>query len=74
MIYAVEAVRWNDAGSVSHVRWHPIDLDNEKLVHGNSVVVPVETAIEEATWSREKRVCRAWPRSRVRGSRSRCER
>lgn len=48
MIYVVEAVRWNEAGSVSHVRWHPIELDNEKLVHGKSVVVPVEIAIEEA--------------------------
>jgi hypothetical protein len=44
MYYVIEAVRWGDDGHISHVRWHTIRFDGERIVRGDSTVAPVVDA------------------------------
>ena len=46
MYYEIEAVRWDDGGHISHVRWHTVRLDGERIVRGESTVAPVVDAAE----------------------------
>lgn len=49
MIYAVEAVRRDEQGCITQVRWHAIDVVENELVHGPSEVVNAQTAMHQAT-------------------------
>ncbi|WPB58353.1 hypothetical protein [Xylophilus sp. GOD-11R] len=51
MIYAIEAVRRDPAGHITHVRWHEVDVIGEDIRHGDSVVVPVTVAMSEVSRS-----------------------
>ena len=44
MYYEIEAVRWGADGHVSHVRWHAVRLDGDRIDRGESIVVPVVDA------------------------------
>lgn len=44
--YTIEAVRWGDDGHISHVRWHSVRFDGERIVRGESTVAPVVDAAE----------------------------
>jgi hypothetical protein len=44
MYYVIEAVRWGDDGHISHVRWHAVDFDGERILRGAASVVPVVDA------------------------------
>lgn len=44
MYYVIEAVRWGADGHISHVRWHTVRLDGERIDRGESTVVPVVDA------------------------------
>jgi len=46
MYYAIEAVRWDGDGHISHVRWHSVRLDGEAILRGESTVVPVVDAAD----------------------------
>lgn len=46
MYYVIDAVRWGGNGHISHVKWHPVELQEEDLRSGQSTVVPVVDAAE----------------------------
>ena len=46
MYYTIEAVRWGPGGHISHVRWHTVRFDGERIVRGESTVAPVVDAAE----------------------------
>jgi hypothetical protein len=53
--YQIEAVRWNEAGHISHVRWHSVRFDGEQIRRGESTVAAVIDAAEQCN-SHEVRV------------------
>lgn len=55
MYCAIEAVRWGGDGHISHVRWHTVRFDGERILRGESMVAPVVDAAEVCR-SREVRV------------------
>ena len=44
MYYVIEAVRWGENGHISHVRWHTVDFDGERILRGSPQVAPVVDA------------------------------
>ena len=46
LYYVIEAVRWGDHGHISHVRWHTVRFDGERIQRGESTVAPVVDAAE----------------------------
>ena len=46
MYYVIEAVRWGEDGHISHVRWHAVRFDGERVHRDASATVPVVDAAE----------------------------
>jgi hypothetical protein len=44
MYFVIDGVRWGAGGSLTHVRWHSVDLPGTTLQHGESRLVPVVDA------------------------------
>ena len=46
MYYVIEPARWGEDGHISHVRWHTVRFDGERIRKGESTVAPVVDAAE----------------------------
>ena len=44
MYYVIEGVRWGADGRITHVRWHPVQLDGGEVRHGPRELVAVVDA------------------------------
>jgi hypothetical protein len=44
MYYVIDGVRWSGDGRISHVRWHPVRLEGDRIAHGDGELVPVVDA------------------------------